>query len=216
MTDAADAADTAAWFKAATDYDKDKMETLLAAGVDINSCDKNGRTALFMVAAPFGGAPELYTWLVSHGADVNIRDAKGESAVDFASHHVSSALENNMVTSMLDFSYERGYRIPGNEAKSINDYLGKWRILSGGSDGDRNAELFIRKKCIESDVAWLRLQIGSYAMRPKGIVALEGDHAGLQVTVRLERVNWNRCLLTWNDGVIYPAELMLYRIRGDE
>lgn len=99
-----------AWFNAAKAGDRDRLEALLAGGADVNARDRQGRTALFHVLAPYGGDPNLAMWLLSCGADVNARDHAGDSAIEYASDHTSSGTEANMLAHVREAFERRGYR----------------------------------------------------------------------------------------------------------
>jgi ankyrin repeat protein len=62
------------------------VDALLDAGANVNARDPRGSTALIM-AAGYGYTPIVRT-LLARGADPRITTAKGETAVDMASHGV--------------------------------------------------------------------------------------------------------------------------------
>lgn len=66
-----------------------QVNILLAAGAKANAADDNGRTPLMLAA--YDGKLDVVKLLVQAGADVNARDAKGQSALDY----VTSGKANN-------------------------------------------------------------------------------------------------------------------------
>ncbi|GMU19355.1 MAG: hypothetical protein AMXMBFR12_05470 [Candidatus Babeliales bacterium] len=55
-----------------------QIDSLLQGGIDINAQDKSGRTALWLAA--FYGKNNLYNYLLSKGANPDIRSTSGEFA----------------------------------------------------------------------------------------------------------------------------------------
>lgn len=108
----------AAWFEAVSRFDAAQMQALMASGASIDTVDERGRTALFHVIAPWGGDPKAVAWLIEHGADVNVRDAQGKSAVQFGHAHVASGLESNMAQQSERLCREAGYVDDVGELKS--------------------------------------------------------------------------------------------------
>lgn len=85
--------------KAATTKDFDKLKQLLQDGVDINSQDSQGRTALMMSLIPNfrndnvfnllntnaeNNDEKITQFLIENGADVNIQNSRGDTALIFA------------------------------------------------------------------------------------------------------------------------------------
>jgi ankyrin repeat protein len=58
------------------------VNLLVAAGADVNAADSQGRTPL--LGAAFWGYDEVIRALVAHRARVDVKDARGRSAVDYA------------------------------------------------------------------------------------------------------------------------------------
>jgi ankyrin repeat protein len=81
-----------------TDYFKDKdaivtavllgdfeaAELLVSRGIDINARDDIGRTAIIMAIEEDWSGTAWIAFLMKNGADVNIVDCDGDSALDFA------------------------------------------------------------------------------------------------------------------------------------
>ncbi|MFH0818841.1 MAG: ankyrin repeat domain-containing protein [Patescibacteria group bacterium] len=83
---------------------------LLKAGADINTRDEHGNTPIFYAVTPFGGDLNLVKFFVEHGADVNVKNKVGENLLAYGSKYVSSALENNMLSSIGDYLRTHGYK----------------------------------------------------------------------------------------------------------
>ena len=64
-------------------YPPDAIDILLAAKVNVNAVDASNRTALMYLVKGFGDAP-LAEKLLTAGALVNMTDANGKSALDYA------------------------------------------------------------------------------------------------------------------------------------
>lgn len=58
------------------------MEVLVDAGAEVNKTNKNGRAPLHNLVS--GRFDKLAVWLVKRGADPNLPDKKGFSAIDLA------------------------------------------------------------------------------------------------------------------------------------
>lgn len=58
------------------------MEVLIDAGADVNKVNKNGRASIHNLVS--GRFDKLAVWLVKRGADPNLPDKKGFSAIDLA------------------------------------------------------------------------------------------------------------------------------------
>jgi ankyrin repeat protein len=63
---------------------KKAIKLLLAAGADVNAADKEGQTALMGLASE-NGYTELMHILIKFGADPDIRNNKGRTALDLLS-----------------------------------------------------------------------------------------------------------------------------------
>ena len=85
--------------KAATTKDFDKLKQLLDSGVDINTQDSQGRTALMMSLVPNfrndnvfnllntsaeNNDEKITQFLIENGADVNVQNNRGDTALIFA------------------------------------------------------------------------------------------------------------------------------------
>lgn len=55
------------------------FDALLRAGADINAHDRKGTSGLMLAA--LGGAPELIEYLLSHDANINLKDKQGRTAL---------------------------------------------------------------------------------------------------------------------------------------
>ena len=60
---------------------QEMMETLIAAGANINAQDVNGQTALMFEVRRFT-RPELVAFMLKAGARTDLRDSKGLTALD--------------------------------------------------------------------------------------------------------------------------------------
>ena len=67
------------------DFDAEKANYYLSAGADINALNEqmDDQTMLILAIKSFA-KPEVVQWLLAHGADASIRDAKGKTALDWA------------------------------------------------------------------------------------------------------------------------------------
>jgi ankyrin repeat protein len=65
---------------------------LLDQGADIKTADPEGRTVLMLASASATFPAETVKALITNGADVNARSAKGETALDFARRHGQSPI----------------------------------------------------------------------------------------------------------------------------
>lgn len=73
------------------------LQTLVDHGADVKRAGRNGVTPLtFAVRADKGNRVELVRWLLTHGADVNTSDAKGQSAL-----HVAAASGHAGIVQLL-------------------------------------------------------------------------------------------------------------------
>lgn len=70
------------------DFDAEKANHYLSAGADINARNEqlDDQTMLILAIKSFA-KPEVVQWLLAHGADPSIRDAKGKTALDWATQY---------------------------------------------------------------------------------------------------------------------------------
>ncbi len=79
--------------------DLEAAETLIKRGASVNTKDERGRTAL-MVAIEEGWAGTAWTeFLISSGAEPNLLDADGDSALDLARFHRRSDVADVLLAS---------------------------------------------------------------------------------------------------------------------
>jgi uncharacterized protein len=71
--------------------DTTKIEQLLQLGVDINSQHPTSGTTVLMIASSYYYYDHIVEYLISKGADVNIKDSEGKTALLWAS---SNSIEN--------------------------------------------------------------------------------------------------------------------------
>jgi hypothetical protein len=187
--------------EAARQGDRSTLEALVARGIDIDTRDEDGRTALFSAIAPFGGDPPLVAWLLERGANPNVRDARGMSALEVGFGAVTSGLEANMMAHLGDAFRAHGYR-------REEDFVGVWYIAEGP---DAGRSLMLDKHGIESDVVSLRLTASDVTVDDLGRLRAHGDHAGTLVHLVVSLEAEDRARLNWSDGVTHPAELVLHR-----
>ncbi len=69
-------------------FDAEKANYYLSAGADINARNEamDDQTILILAIKSFA-KPEVVQWLLAHGADPSIRDAKGKTALDWANQY---------------------------------------------------------------------------------------------------------------------------------
>jgi ankyrin len=77
-------ADTRGWFTTEDVQQRSiaSLDLLLKAGGDVNAADTNGKTLLD--GAAFWGWNDVVKYLVDHGANLNAKDNKGNTAVEYA------------------------------------------------------------------------------------------------------------------------------------
>jgi len=71
------------FLEAASKNDVEKIRSLIEQGMDVNTTDKNGKTALMCVAE--NNAVEAAELLIEYGADVNTKDNEGWTPLMYAS-----------------------------------------------------------------------------------------------------------------------------------
>jgi ankyrin repeat protein len=76
---------------AVIEKDTIKINQLLLSGVDINTQDKTSGTTVLMIASSYYYYDNIVEYLISNGADVNIKDSEGKTALLWAS---SNSLPN--------------------------------------------------------------------------------------------------------------------------
>ena len=106
------------WRKAAIDGDQETISRLLAEGVDINSLDKYGQTAL-MLAALYG-ADEVVRVLLLNGADKNVTAKYRLSALMLAVVNHRTDVAKQLIDAGADLSI-RGSGAWGFADKTAHD-----------------------------------------------------------------------------------------------
>jgi ankyrin repeat protein len=76
---------------AVIEKDTVKIEQLLLSGVDINTQDRTSGTSVLMIASSYYYYDEMVEYLISKGANVNLKDNEGKTALLWAS---SNSLPN--------------------------------------------------------------------------------------------------------------------------
>lgn len=95
----------------------------LESGFDINT-PRDGRAALH--AASNSGAPEVVTWLLEHGADVNIRGRMNRTPLHFAAErNRNSTIVELLVTAGAD---TKAKDVQGRSALQIAEHHGKTAV----------------------------------------------------------------------------------------
>ncbi len=78
-----------------------RVEALLnQPGVDINTCDKDGNTALHLAA--FADNPALFESLVTQGAATHIKNQQGQTALDCVGENIIAYARSMDITSLFD------------------------------------------------------------------------------------------------------------------
>ncbi|MFA6534640.1 MAG: ankyrin repeat domain-containing protein [Candidatus Babeliales bacterium] len=119
---------------------KDGIKTLLDAGVDINTTDSEGRTALMTIMIPYDkeGLTECVRMLLNAGANVNASDVGGDTTLHFAVGMSVRKKYINEITKCVRMLLDAGANIRaadrrGNTAlhvlatKGDADHENKWR-----------------------------------------------------------------------------------------
>jgi len=76
---------TELFFQASENGNFDELQTLIQAGIDVNTQDEYGKTALIWVTRK--GHSACIPLLIEAGADVNVRDKNGWTALMYAAFH---------------------------------------------------------------------------------------------------------------------------------
>jgi len=76
---------------AVIDKDTIKIEQLLQSGLDINTQHPTSGTTVLMIASSYYYYDDMVVYLIGKGADVNLKDSEGKTALLWAS---SNSLEN--------------------------------------------------------------------------------------------------------------------------
>ena len=76
---------------AVIEKDTVKIEQLLQSGVDINTQHPSSGTTVLMIASSYYYYDDMVEYLIGKGADVNLKDSEGKTALIWAS---SNSLEN--------------------------------------------------------------------------------------------------------------------------
>jgi len=76
---------------AVIEKDSIKIEQLLQSGVDINTQHPTSNTTVLMIASSYYYYDDMVEFLISKGADVNLKDSEGKTALLWAS---SNSIEN--------------------------------------------------------------------------------------------------------------------------
>lgn len=98
----------------------DVLDTLLAAGADVDMAAANGATALMLAAGQ--GTPAQVIYLLNAGADPTPRDAEGRNAADHARQNpaVRSSAVSVLLSELAESTFVRGwpsgYIVPVNGA----------------------------------------------------------------------------------------------------
>lgn len=96
MNDESHVNDPDALLNAAYDGNYDLVEKLLSQGADINACNNQKETALFIaVDEGYSGVVEL---LLERGADPKLSDENGDTALDIARYHGYKEIENILLS----------------------------------------------------------------------------------------------------------------------
>jgi ankyrin repeat protein len=77
--------------KAVINKDSIKIDQLLQSGIDINTQHPTSGTTVLMIASSYYYYDDMVEYLISKGADVNLKDSEGKTALLWAS---SNSLEN--------------------------------------------------------------------------------------------------------------------------
>lgn len=89
------------WFKAVEDRNMEKMKSLLEQGVDIDTQNDFGDTALIK-SVFWQGGEKVTKFLIENGANLNIQNIDGETAALFASRMFNSASLRMLINNGAD------------------------------------------------------------------------------------------------------------------
>ncbi|MDL2124930.1 MAG: ankyrin repeat domain-containing protein [Deltaproteobacteria bacterium] len=96
MNDESHVNDPDVLLNAAYDGNYDLVEILLSQGADINACNNQKETVLFIaVDEGYSGVVEL---LLERGADPKLSDKNGDTALDIARYHGYKEIENILLS----------------------------------------------------------------------------------------------------------------------
>ena len=87
-------------FRAATDGNTERLQSLLAAGLNVNAKSATGRTAL--MGACYNGNLRNVKVLLNYGADVNATDSMGNTALMDAIRFADKALIQTLIAAGAD------------------------------------------------------------------------------------------------------------------
>ena len=117
---------TDTYLSAAVNGDVEKLRAMIAAGTEVDTCDKEGVTA--MLRAAQAGKPKAVRFLLEAGADVTARNASGRSLV----HHCAAFPAN---LSLLDSPLQRGLDVDDQHDGGDTPLMAA--LLAGHLDGAR-------------------------------------------------------------------------------
>jgi ankyrin repeat protein len=92
------------WAVDRRDPDREMIECLLASGANVNAQDKTGKTALHLAAQR--GSTRATAWLVDKGAELNLKDQRGESPL------LKTIFANFYHKEIIDILLAKGAEVP--------------------------------------------------------------------------------------------------------
>lgn len=178
---------TSSLFSAALDGDLVQLQTLLAAGADVNAADADGNTALHLAARQ--GHLDAVKALLAAGADVNAADAQGWTPLFKAAYnHELDCGFAPVVQALADAGADVNARIfygltplmlaaGGGEAAVCAVLLNAGAEVKAANDGGRTA-LAMAKERFFVDVINLLHEAEGFVMETEGALCAGGVRKG--------------------------------------
>ncbi len=107
------------WRDAVTDGDLETVRATLDAGVDVDSRDRHGQTAIMLAA--HAGHDAVVEVLIAHGADLNVTAKWGLSALMLAIVAGHPDVARRLARAGADLALRGTGRTPGFDGKTAGD-----------------------------------------------------------------------------------------------